>query len=129
MNRSVICLDFDGVIHDPYDRLPGYRMGKPINGSRSGIETLLSLNAVVLVHTVRAPNREAAQHVYEWMAYFEYPQLLVLPTKPRADLYVDDQSWPMRFQGWFERTPYGMIEMAQENAERRTAKSNARRSS
>lgn len=97
-----ICLDFDGVLHDPTNREPGYRMGKPVAGARTAVELLLASGHELVVHSSRVRRVEDGRHVVEWMAYFGFPNeaIHVSLAKPLADVYLDDKA--VRFVAWPE---------------------------
>ena len=95
----ILCCDFDGVIHDPKNRDPHRRMGKPMPGALETIEVLVRNGHTVLVHTARIQSLDHVAHVYDWLWYFGFhPSIKVCAFKPMADVYVDDKA--LRFDGW-----------------------------
>lgn len=108
-NQFVISCDFDHTIHNPEDRAPGYRMGRPFPGARETLTRLHDLGAKIVIHTCRArsahgqPDPDHAEyvgeggHVEEWLRYFEIPFDEVTALKPIADCYLDDKALP--FEG------------------------------
>lgn len=97
-----ICLDFDGVLHNPYDRTEGYRMGQPVAGALDAVRALVAHGHTLVIHSARIQTVGDAKHVYDWLDYFgfgRYIDCVSLP-KPLADLYVDDKGY--RFSNWIE---------------------------
>lgn len=94
--QPVVCLDFDGVIHDPYNRVDGHKMGQPVGGAWAALVSLNALGAKVVVSTARPD----VAHVRDWLRYFGFEPYVAEVTheKPRADVYVDDQA--IRFVEW-----------------------------
>jgi hypothetical protein len=93
-----VCLDFDGVLHDPQNREPGYKMGKPVHGAMEACWGLVADGHVVIVHTARVGAIDHVQHVADWLTYFGFPVLPITVHKPIADVYVDDKA--LRFVDW-----------------------------
>jgi hypothetical protein len=92
---AVIAVDFDGVIHNPDDREPGYVMGRPFCGAKKALELLSLAGHQIVVHSVRGdPNK----HVSRWLDYFQIPYHAVTNVKPDAAAYVDDKA--IRFTDW-----------------------------
>lgn len=91
----IIAVDFDGVIHDPYDREPGKKMGKPIPGAVAAMEKLADEGHDLIIHTLRGGYPE---HVIAWLEYFGVPFGYVTNVKPDADVYLDDRA--LRFHNW-----------------------------
>ena len=91
----IVAVDFDGVLHDPSNRLPGYRMGQPIAGAVEAVGQLFREGHVIVVHTVRD---DSDRHVTKWLAYFKVPHNGVTNRKPNADVFIDDKA--IRFTDW-----------------------------
>jgi 5'(3')-deoxyribonucleotidase len=104
MMSKRICLDFDGVIHNPYDRTPGYRMGQPVPGALDALRELSKTHSIV-IHTSRCQSDADFDHVYDWLRYFGFYQYVdaISLTKPLADVYVDDKGY--RFTNWVSDLP------------------------
>lgn len=96
---AIICLDFDGTIHDPDNREPGYRMGKPVEGALEAVQYLLSQGHTLMIHSARVQSHPQRTHVNQWLDYFGFPkELECVVEKPLADIYVDDKGY--RFTTW-----------------------------
>lgn len=94
----ILAIDFDGVIHDPQDREPGYRMGKPVPGAKEALEGLLTAGHGIIVHSVKAHSPWGQRAIYDWLRYFGFPDVDITAIKPDADAYIDDKA--IRFQDW-----------------------------
>lgn len=96
MKRLTICIDFDGTLHDPRNRLPGYKMGQPVPGARDALRMLNIRGYDVVVCTARPD----VEHVRQWLSFFGMLRYVceVTHEKPMADLYVDDKGY--RFTVW-----------------------------
>lgn len=96
----ILAIDFDGVIHNPNDREPGKRMGKPVPGAKQALEQLVQAGHSVIVHSVKAQTASGEQAIHAWMDYFQMPRHEVTAVKPNADAYIDDRAihfstWPL----------------------------------
>jgi hypothetical protein len=99
----IVCLDFDGVLHDAAHPKPGRRMGPPIAGAYEAVRALLRRGHVVLVHTARAQTEAQLVHVSDWLDYYGFPnEVRVVLAKPAADVYLDDKG--LRFRGDWDAT-------------------------
>jgi hypothetical protein len=93
--KKIIAVDFDGVLHDPDSRLPGYRMGQPVEGAVDAMRRLRDEDHTLIIHTVR-DNWDL--HVTKWLSYFRVPYHDVTNVKPNADVFIDDKA--IRFTDW-----------------------------
>lgn len=93
----VVAVDFDGVIHNPGDVAPGYRMGRPVPGAQDGMRQLAAAGHTLIVHTVRG---DTGGHVSAWLRHFDIPFHGVTNVKPDADVYLDDKA--VRFTTWVD---------------------------
>lgn len=118
MAQFVAALDFDGVIHNPDDREPGRRMGRPYPGAKEAISRLKELGAKIVIHTCRARPTEfidgelwenGTQHVADWLTFFEIPYDQITSIKPLADVYLDDRAVP--FDGDWQHAEREILSM------------------
>jgi len=93
-----IAVDFDGVIHDPFNKKKGYKLGQPIEGAREALKQLREEGAVIVIHSVWADTQQKCQAMAEWCRYFDIPYDFVTNIKPEVDCYVDDKGY--RFTDW-----------------------------
>lgn len=100
--KLVLAIDFDGVLHNPLDREPGYKMGKPIAGAHAAVWALANEGHTLIVHTTRATDKKWSEtpkrHVELWLEYFGFPRMQVTAVKPNADVFLDDRA--VRFYNW-----------------------------
>lgn len=95
-----ICLDFDGVLHDPTNREQGYKMGVPVEHALDAVKVLISAGHDLVIHSSRVQKPDDLDHIYAWLRFFGFPSIFVSTPKPLADLYIDDRG--LRFTTWHE---------------------------
>lgn len=100
-----IAVDFDGVLHDRANPLPGKRMGPPIKGALEAIEELLAEGHYVFIHTSMALDGPGEAAVYRWLADWDFPDMYVV-AKELADVYIDDRA--IHFNGDWGDALYDM---------------------
>lgn len=98
---SVIAVDFDGCIHDPFNRLPKYKMGQPIPGAAQAISRLQTMGHEIIVFPTWADNQQRRKAIVDWLNYFGVPFDDITSVKPEADLYIDNNAY--RFTGDWEK--------------------------
>jgi len=107
--RMVVCIDFDGVIHE-YDGFkgPGVFNG-PVAGAAEALRYLKDAGWVVIIYTTRAEVELIADWLIEHNILFdeinqhhETYNNPMNPGKPHADVYVDDKA--VRFEGDWDDT-------------------------
>lgn len=99
--HNIICVDFDGVIHDAAHPIEGRRMGAPIKLARTAVEVFIAQGFKVIVLTANVNHG----YIREWLAYYGFPPYItVTNVKPLADVYIDDKA--VRFEGDWNRTMY-----------------------
>lgn len=94
-----IAIDFDGVIHDYKNPVPGRRMGAPIAGAKEALIALKDEFHEVIVFTVWG-DEKGQKTITDFMNYYELPFDSITNIKPRVDLYIDDKG--LRFTNWEE---------------------------
>lgn len=93
-----LAVDFDGVVHDPNNKIPGYKLGQPITNARASLEMLKNGGAIIVIHSVWADTEKSVQAIADWCTYFKIPFDFITNQKPDADLYIDDKGY--RFENW-----------------------------
>lgn len=93
-----IAIDLDGTIHDPFNRLPGYKMGQPIQGAAQAIKQLRDAGHEVIIFPTWADNQQRRQAIVNWLTYFQVPFDDITSVKPDAGAYVDNRA--IRFINW-----------------------------
>lgn len=93
----ILNIDFDGVIHDYKNPIPGRFMGKPIDGAREALETLKRQGHTIVVFTVRGAESNK-KHIIDFMNYYHLPFDDITNIKKYADIYLDDRG--MKFLDW-----------------------------
>jgi hypothetical protein len=78
MNPLRLAIDLDGVLHNPEDVAPGYKMGRPIPGAVDAMNKAMS----------------------EWLRWANIPYDFITNVKPDVDYYLDDKN--IRFTTWDE---------------------------
>ena len=94
----ILAIDFDGTIHDPLDKAPGQRLGKPIYGAQEAIQHLFEEGHTIIIHTVWATTPERVKAIMDWCDYFVIPFHSVTALKPTAHIYIDDHGY--HFDNW-----------------------------
>lgn len=93
-----IAIDFDGTIHDPFNRKDGYKMGQPLQGAAQSIKQLRDAGHEVIIFPTWADNEQRRRAIVDWLTYFQVPFDDITSVKPVADIYLDDRA--VRFIGW-----------------------------
>lgn len=94
----VIAIDFNSTIHNPYNKLKGYKMGQPIPGAVEAIQNLHKAGHTIIIFPTWADTEQKRRAILDWLTYFKVPFDDITSTKPEADLYVDDRGF--RFENW-----------------------------
>lgn len=93
-----IAIDFDDTIHNPHDRLKGYKMGQPIKGAVEAIRQLRTMGHHIIIFPTWADTELKRQAIIDWLTYFGIQFDDVTSTKPEADVYLDDRG--VHFTDW-----------------------------
>ena len=95
--HKVIAVDFDGVIHDFKNPVPGRRMGPPIQGAQDALNRLRAQGYEIVVFTVWG-DEKGQKTISDFMNYYDLPFDRITNIKPNADAYIDDKA--VRFTSW-----------------------------
>jgi hypothetical protein len=93
----ILAIDFDNVLHNPYDVEPGYKLGKPVKGAVEAMQQLAKSNTLI-IHTIWATDPQRIKAIQNWLDYFKIPYDQVTAQKPDATWYVDDKA--LHFDNW-----------------------------
>lgn len=96
----ILAIDFDGVIHDKSTPVPGFKMGRPIEGSRIFLTQLKKDGHTLVIHTLWGSNPNSKKACEAWLEYYHIPFDRVTNNKPTADYYIDDKA--LKFTNWKE---------------------------
>lgn len=93
-----LAVDFDGVCHDPNNVMPGYKLGKPVEGAQEALQGLKRDGAIIVIHSVWADTDQKREAMSKWLRYFNIPYDFITNQKPVVDLYIDNNGY--RFENW-----------------------------
>ena len=105
--KNVLCIDFDGVIHDHYLGFhDGTIYGKPLKGALDSIKYLAKIYRIIIYTCKANPNRPlingktGIELIWEWLEKYKVNQYVeeITYTKPNAIAYIDDKA--IRFENW-----------------------------
>ena len=94
----LLYIDFDSTIHNPYDKVEGKQMGKPIYGAVDGMQKLAREGHKLVIFTVWATTPEKKAAIIDWLDYFGVPFHGITNIKGEADAYLDDKA--ITFTNW-----------------------------
>ena len=94
---KIVAVDFDGVIHDYKNPIPGRRMGGLIPGTLDALMSFGRHGFKIIVFTVWGDDR-GREVIAEFMKYYQLPFDEITNTKPKADYYIDDKG--IHFTTW-----------------------------
>lgn len=105
--RTNVCIDFDGVIHNDYNGFgDGTIYGNIIDGAKEAIEQLAK-NYNIVIFTAKAKSdrplvngKTGVQLIWEWLREKGLAEHIseVTAEKPRGIVYIDDKA--IRFTNW-----------------------------
>ena len=93
-----LAIDFDGTIHDPTNKKPGYKLGQPIPGAPEALKMLKDQGALIVIHSIWADTEQKQKAISDWCHYFHVPYDFITNMKPDCDFYIDDRG--LRFESW-----------------------------
>jgi|TARA_R110002020_G_scaffold21575_7_gene73299 histidinol phosphatase-like enzyme len=106
--KSVIALDFDGVIHDHYKGYgDGTIYGDPIEGSLESIKELYELGYTLKIYSCKScsdrplvNNKTGSELIRGWLEKHKVSEYVkeICTEKPNALAYIDDKG--VRFTTW-----------------------------
>lgn len=94
---KVLAIDFDGVIHDNKNPIPGRKMGLPIEGAKEAVTKYYLRGHRIIIFSVWA-NERGKKVIADWLKYYVIPFNDITNIKPEADVYLDDKA--VRFTTW-----------------------------
>lgn len=94
----ILCVDFDGVVHDRANPLPGKKMGGLLDGAEDVLDDLYRAGHKIIIHTTMANSPSGRRAVADWLEFYGVDYHEIQP-KPQADIYLDDRgiqhvNWP-----------------------------------
>jgi len=97
--KKVLAIDFDGVIHDYKNPIPGRRMGGPIKGTKETLIYFKNKGYKIIVFSIWG-DEEGKKTISDFMSYYKLPFTCITNIKPNADYYIDDKA--IHFNNWVE---------------------------
>lgn len=98
----IIAIDLDDTLHDPSQKPPGGRMGKPFEGTAEALQEFLDAGYEIVVFSVWADDEKNIATIAKWMEYFKLPYHKITNIKPDAEYFIDDRA--VRFTNWHDVT-------------------------
>ena len=98
---KILAIDFDGVIHDFKNPLPGRRMGAPIPGTKEALQNFKANGHTIIIHSLWG-DEKGTKTIADFMKYYELPFDSITNIKPQADYYIDDKA--IQFTSWENTT-------------------------
>jgi ribonucleotide monophosphatase NagD (HAD superfamily) len=99
---KTLAIDFDGVIHDYKNPVPGRRMGAPIAGAKEALTSLKDKGYEIVVFTVWG-DEKGQKVIADFMNYYQLPFDRITNIKPQAEYYIDDKA--IAFLRWDDVLP------------------------
>jgi hypothetical protein len=94
----LLAIDFDDTIMDTKNKLPGYKLGRPVKGAAEAMKKLKSEGAIITIHSVWASTEQKCQAMSKWCRFFDIPYDFITNQKPIATFYLDNNG--LRFETW-----------------------------
>lgn len=96
---GIICLDFDGVIHNYRYGYTPFPNDSPVEGALDFVNWLIEKGYNVTICSARFRSEEDITNVKKWLIKHSFPiqKLTLTISKPPALLFIDDRGY--RFQG------------------------------
>lgn len=93
-----VSIEFDGVVHDPTNKRPGYKMGLPIPGAPTALKDLHDSGAIIVIHSIWATTEKRQKAIREWCTFFGIPFDFVTNTATKCDYFINSKA--VRFTDW-----------------------------
>lgn len=99
----ILAVDFDGVVHDPYNRAGVNKMGEPVPGAKETLDWLHEHGARIIIHTIWADKLSGRIAIATWLDYHHIQYHEITALKPKdAHHFIDDRNLPVPFTNWQE---------------------------
>lgn len=100
-NDFTVCFDLDGVIADAKDNVydqavPQYGLCNPVESTIEVMHALKRAGVRLVICTARW--EEDRPLTERWLKNYSVPYDVLVMGKPKADVYIDDRSYPMPYQ-------------------------------
>jgi predicted HAD superfamily phosphohydrolase YqeG len=89
----ILAIDFDGVLHDIANPLPGRKMGAPMPGAIDAMDELRDQGHELIIFSVN--NKKV---IADWCEHYNVEYDSITNVKPNADLFIDDRA--LHFDSW-----------------------------
>ncbi|MHA2265736.1 MAG: hypothetical protein ACXAEN_25370 [Candidatus Thorarchaeota archaeon] len=95
INKPILCLDFDGVLHSYASGWQGADVipDDPVSGAQDFVKRAQE-HFEIVIHSSRCGQPGAEDAIVEWLMKHDFPSgISVSVTKPPAHLTIDDRGW------------------------------------
>lgn len=93
-----IAVGFDSVLMDPKNKLPGYKLGQPIQGAVGSLNALKDKGALIVIFSAWADTDARRHTISEWCRFFKIPYDVITNVKPTVDISIDINNY--KFTSW-----------------------------
>lgn len=93
----ILAIDYDNVLHDIKNPIPGKKMGRPMPGAQEAMDDLKSAGHKLIIFSVRGGKPKV---IADWCEYYDIPYDEITNIKPNATFFIDDRAitfndnWP-----------------------------------
>lgn len=91
----IVAVDFDHVLHDIDNPVPGRTMGAPMPDAIQAMTELRDEGDRLIIFTCRD---NTSGYIADWLNYWQIPYDEITRVKPAADVYLDDKA--LRHRDW-----------------------------
>lgn len=109
--RKLICLDFDGVLHNYQSGWRGADVicDGPVPGAQAFVQRLLLAGFDVAIFSSRSNQEGGVGAMMAWCRKYGFPEGVTFPTeKPPAHVHIDDRA--IQFTGDFDAISTSALE-------------------